>query len=419
MKRERSETARPRLNRGFQANRISVWTYLLIRIAYFAVDIVMFLPILLAAIISRLAPRPVDIGLGPTPSINSLNHKKCLETFGYRCETFVYHTWYFTAEFDVMLQKYFPRALGPYVSFFYCLFRYKCLYIYFAGGPLGFTTLLARCEPFLLQLAGIKTVIMPYGADVHVLSRSKNKLVVDAYSRDYPGFRHSRRRTAALVDVWTHFADHIISGCDWVDYMYFWDTLTLSHFAVDTGRLQVADALSKLDEPCDPLRLIHASNHRGLKGTDHIIRAVDELREEGLAMELTILEDVPNADVPRQILAADVVIDQLVIGWYAMFAIEGMALGKPVVCYIRPDYRDFYTDAGLLQPGELPFVDTSVQTIKETLRYLASLRRRELRNIGLRSRAYVEKHHSIEAIGMVFDRINKELGLKSSLHIPS
>lgn len=397
---------------AFHADRVSYLKILFVRAVYLAVDIVLLLPVFFITALSRLAPRPIDVGLGPVPIINSKYHKLALERYGYRCETFVYYTWYFTDDFDVNIGRFCPRAFGPYVSYVFVLFRYKCLYTYFSGGALGFTTLLARLEPFLLRLAGIKTVIMPYGADVHVLTRGKNKLMIHGYAMDYPGFRHSKGRTADLIDVWMHGADHIISGCDWVDFMYYWDTLMLSHFAIDTDTFKVAPPKREMDKPCAPLRLIHAPNHRTLKGTDHIIKAVEELREEGLAIELSVVEGVPNSEMVERVQAADVVVDQLVLGWYAMFAIEGMASGKPVVCHVRRDFLDLYIGAGLLEPDELPLIDTSIQSLKDTFRHLASLPRRELRDIGLRSRAFVEKHHSIEAIGKVFDRINRSLDLR-------
>lgn len=401
-------------NRGFHADRVSYAKHIFIRAVYLAVDSLLLLPLLMITALSRLAPRPVDIGLGPLPSINSRYHKKALEKFGYQCETFVYHTWYFTDEFDVNIGKFCPRAFGPYVSYVFALFRYKCIYTYFTGGPLGFTTLLARLEPFLLQLAGIKTVIMPFGADVQVLTRTRNRLVVHAYAKDYPGFRHSKGRTAGQIDMWTSGADHIISGCDWVDYLYYWDTLMLSHFTIDTDDFKVKAPRGVMEKPCNPLRLIHAPNHRNLKGTDHILKAVEELQAEGLAIELSLVEGVPNSEIIELIQAADVVVDQLVLGWYAMFAIEGMALGKPVVCHVRQDFLDLYTGAGLLEPDELPLIDTSIRSLKDTLRQLASLPRRDLRDIGLRSRAFVEKHHSIDAVGKVFDRINRAIGLEPS-----
>jgi hypothetical protein len=81
---------------------------------------------------------------------------------------------------------------------------------------------------------------------------------------------------------------------------------------------------------------------------------------------------------------------------------------------VRPDLRDLYVCAGLLEPEELPLIDASFGTIKDTLMRLAALPRSALRDIGLRSRTFVEKHHSIEAVGKVFDRINRELGLEPS-----
>jgi len=397
---------------GFHAGRVSYQAVLFVRAVYFIVDIIVLLPIIFLSAVSRLFPRAIDVGIGPVPIINSPYHKKAHEHYGYTCETFVYYTWYFTDDFDVNIGRFCPRALGPYVAYVFVLFRYKCLYTYFTGGPLGFTTLLARLEPFLLQLAGIKTVIMPYGADIHVFSRGQNRLVVHGYAKDYPGFRHSRKRTADLVDVWTHGADHIISGCDWVDYMYYWDSLMLAHFAIDTEALKPKDEDEKVENSDAPLRLIHAPNHRNLKGTDHIIRAVNELVEEGNAIELSVIEGVTNPELIEMIRDADVVIDQLIFGWYAMFALEGMALGKPVVCHIRPDFRDLYIGASILEPDELPLIDASITTIKETLHHLASLSKSELNEIGQRSRTFVEKRHSVEAIGKVFDEINKSINLK-------
>ena len=412
----RIEKIPKRAKTGFFASRVGYSKHLFVRSVYLFTDIVLFLPLLVLTVLSRLARRPIDIGLGPVPTINSKYHKKCLERFGYRCETFVYHTWYFTQDFDVMFNRYVPRALGPYVSYIFAIFRYRCIYTYFTGGPLGFTTLLARCEPFLFQLAGIKTMVMPFGSDVHELTRTSNKLMVHGYAMDYPGLRHSRTRTAALIDVWTRGADHIISGCDWVEYMYYWDTLMLAHFAIDVEAFRIVESsVPLLDEPCTPLRLIHAPNHRNLKGTDHIIKAVKELQQEGLAIDLAIVEGISNAQIPARIQAADVVIDQLVLGWYAMFALEGMALGKPVVCHLRQDFVDLYTGAGLLEPGELPLIDATVLTLKDTIRHLASLPRRELREIGLRSRAFVERHHSIQAVGEVFHKINQSIGIQPTV----
>jgi len=400
------------IDRGFHAKRVSYQKAIFVRAVYFLVDSIALFPIILISILSRFFPRPIEIGLGPVPTINSKYHKQALERVGYTCETFVYYTWYFTDDFDINIGRYCPRAFGPYIAYIFVLFRYKCIYTYFTGGPLGFTTLLARLEPFLLQLAGIKTVIMPFGGDVHVLTRGQNMLMIDAYAKDYPGFRHNKGRTEALIDVWTHGADHIVSGCDWVDFLYYWDTLMLSHFAIDTDNFEVVQSQQAPDKPCEPLRLIHAPNHRNLKGTKHIMKAVEELQAEGLSVELSLVEGVPNTKLLEMIQSADVVLDQLVIGWYAMFALEGMASGKPVVCHVRQDFLDLYIGTGLLEPDELPLINTTISTLKDTIRQLALRPRSELHEIGLRSHEFVKKHHSIESIGKVFDNINREISLR-------
>ena len=140
--------------------------------------------------------------------------------------------------------------------------------------------------------------------------------------------------------------------------------------------------------------------------------AVEELRSEGKEIDIRIVEGVTNAQVRELISEADVVVDQLVLGWYAMFALEGMAMAKPVVCHIRPDLLELYLDVGLLAPGELPLVDASVRTIKETLGRLAELPRSELEAMGRRSRDFAVRHHSVQSVGRVFDRINRGLGLE-------
>src|SRR5205085_1892560 len=128
-----------------------------------------------------------------------------------------------------------------------------------------------------------------------------------AMARDYPWFRHQRRRVAALIDTWTHGADYIIAGCDWVDYLYYWDKLLLNHFAIDLNlfpRQQLPEPLAYRGQQL-PLRLVHAPNHRHVKGTAHVLTAVQELKLEGINIELKMLEGVPNAEVQQAIREAD------------------------------------------------------------------------------------------------------------------
>jgi glycosyltransferase involved in cell wall biosynthesis len=380
---------------------------------YLLVDLTLLVPLLASALLSRLAVRPYDVGLGPEPLVNHVHHKRALEQRHYRVRTFVNHTYYVTENFDWKLR--FPPGLN-YLTypllFLAACWRFRCLYFSFRGGPLGATVLLWRLEPFFYGVAGVKTVVMPYGSDVQNLLHTPNLLLRDAIARDYPLHRHARRRTAARLDLWTRRADHVIAGCDWVDYLYHWDTLLLAHFSIDTDEWKPAGA-PMTTNAVRPLRVLHAPNHRAIKGTEHFVRAVEELRQEGVAIELVIAERVPNERIRELIFQSDVVADQLVIGWYALFALEAMALEKPVLCYIRADLRRFYIDAGLLREDELPVVDCSIASVKDVLRRLA-LARDTLPALGRRGREFVLRHHSLEAIGAAFDRINRSLSLAPS-----
>lgn len=369
---------------------------------------------LILCVVARYWPKKIDVGLGPDPLINNAYHKLALERCGYSAETFVIGVFDIFDRFDYRADlafKSFPKKMRAYLVFLRSAFRYRVLYIYFNGGPLGRRRILSYAEPYLLALAGVRTVVMPYGADVHDLVRTNNLLFKHGMSIDYPQFRLNRQRVARQIDRWTQHADHVISGCDWVDYMYHWDTLMLGHFSIDTDLWSPVQGRLKLG----PLRLLHAPNHRHLKGSQQFIKAVEELKAEGVAIELSILEGVHNDQVREFMADCDVVCDQLIVGWYAMFALEAMAMGKPVVCYLRPTLKELFIGAGIVESDELPIIETTMSTVKETLRELAGMDRSELAGIGRRSRAFVEKHHSLEAVGRVFARINGSLGVEPSM----
>jgi glycosyltransferase involved in cell wall biosynthesis len=133
--------------------------------------------------------------------------------------------------------------------------------------------------------------------------------------------------------------------------------------------------------------VVHAPSNREKKGTRFVIEACEQLD-----VELDIVEGVPH-DVARERYArADIVVDQLNAGWHGVFALESMALGKPVVAHI---------DAATAERSErgfgvrLPIVPATKETLADALRPLVeqpALRR----EIGAQSRAYVEQVHDID-----------------------
>lgn len=138
------------------------------------------------------------------------------------------------------------------------------------------------------------------------------------------------------------------------------------------------------------ITIAHAPSARIIKGTSYIVTAVKQLRQQGYPIELRLVEGVSHAEALRQCATADLVIDQLLVGSYGQFAVEMMALGKPVVCYIRSDLQGRY-------PAGLPIVAADPQTLPRILADLLD-RPQEWTELGRRGMEYVNQVHGSQVI---------------------
>lgn len=138
-----------------------------------------------------------------------------------------------------------------------------------------------------------------------------------------------------------------------------------------------------------PSVVVHAPTDRAVKGTEHIVRAVEQLRADGLEIELVLVEGVTHAEARRALERADVVVDQLLTGWYGGIAVEAMALAKPVLAHLEPD--DVARVPAKLAE-ELPIVPTTPETVESVLRDLLANRER-LETAGRAAREFVERWH--------------------------
>ncbi len=148
--------------------------------------------------------------------------------------------------------------------------------------------------------------------------------------------------------------------------------------------------VSTPSDPSQPLVVLHAPSHRGVKGTRYVLEAVERLRSEGVALELILVEKMQHREAQRLYERADMLIDQLLAGWYGALAVELMALGKPVIAYLREDDLDFLPPQ---MRAELPVINAAPNTLYDVLKTWTTTRRSELSEVGRRSRAYVERWH--------------------------
>ena len=135
--------------------------------------------------------------------------------------------------------------------------------------------------------------------------------------------------------------------------------------------------------------ILHAPSSRRRKGTEHVIDAC-----KGLDADLLLVEGLHHDEAFERYREADIVVDQLNAGWYGLFAIECMALGKPVVTFLH-DEAVARTEHEL--DTRVPIVRATKETLRAALEPLVASAA-ERQRIGAESRAYVEQVHDLERV---------------------
>lgn len=141
--------------------------------------------------------------------------------------------------------------------------------------------------------------------------------------------------------------------------------------------------------------VVHAPSNRSAKGTQQIIDAIARLKSEGIQCELKLVENTSNTEAMSIYKKADLIVDQLLAGWYGGFAVETMALGKPVICYIRTEDLKF-VPAQMAE--DLPLINAKPDSIYSVLKEWLSVRKSDLPHRGGMSREFVEKWHDPDII---------------------
>lgn len=277
----------------------------------------------------------------------------------------------------------YPEAMLAFVR---AVFAADIFHLYFDGGLLRRTPLQAL-ELWLLRLAGKRIIMFSYGSDAFVIPRIPYQPWREVLAADYPALVEKAGSIAARVDRFSRQATLVVGSLVHKVGLPRCDALMLTCYPVETDQLTA--------KPLVPgprtLRILHAPNHRTIKGTAHLIAAVERLTAQGHAITLDIVERVPRSEVLRRMAEADVVVDQLIFG-YGLTALEGLALGRIVISGRNPD--DHMEPFRHLAGFELcPVIWSSPEGIESDLRNLTE-HPLDWPGLGMAGRAYVEKCHS-------------------------
>jgi glycosyltransferase involved in cell wall biosynthesis len=151
--------------------------------------------------------------------------------------------------------------------------------------------------------------------------------------------------------------------------------------------LEAWEVRRRAARPAPGFVVLHAPSDPAIKGTRHVEAAVNALAAHHPEVRLELIVREPAARAHARYGTATVAVDQVHLGWYGLFAVEAMALGLPVLCYIRPS----------LDRPALPVLRTDRERLAADLAtlYREPERRRAL---GAAGRAYVEAEHALPVL---------------------
>jgi glycosyltransferase involved in cell wall biosynthesis len=265
------------------------------------------------------------------------------------------------------------------IWFFFLNFK-KDVFIFYGGK----TFLPKGLDLVLLKLLG-KTIIFYYmGNDVQgyevSIKKYKYTNMRNYFTSHKKGLRYDKRVSKRL-SIHSKYASHqlVCAPC----YLEFVPGSNLLPLVINIDDYEFSE--SKKDSP---ITILHAPTNRSFKGTRYVETAVKRLIDEGHPVKLVIAEGLSHSDLKEAYKNCDIFVDQLLGGWYGTAAIEAMASGKPVVCFLRESHREYvdYYDA-------VPIFNADPETIYSALKHLISSPNK-LMEMAVASRAFVKEFHS-------------------------
>lgn len=90
------------------------------------------------------------------------------------------------------------------------------------------------------------------------------------------------------------------------------------------------------------IKIVHAPTQRAAKGTEDVLAVIKRIEQlYPNTIEFKLIERVKHEDAMKLYREADLVIDQLRVGWYGGLAMETMCMGIPTIAYINKEDLHF------------------------------------------------------------------------------
>lgn len=257
--------------------------------------------------------------------------------------------------------------------------------------------------PFLKML-GKKSVMSYCGSDIRLVSKVERNLnpYVDLLKTRYNDSKYETRKILAMK--WQSL---------WIDkFTACRNTYESAVYAIPSGKIRqniwlnntgvnhLAKGVNSVITH-DPPLIVHAPTDKDIKGTRYFLAALKNIREKGIEFKYEKITDLRYEDALERYKKSDIILDQLLVGAYGSFAVEGMALGKPVICYLIEEVKEKHF-------ADCPIWNANIDNIEEKLTHL--ILDSDLRvELGKRGMDYVNKYHNDITINEELINVYKSL----------
>lgn len=249
--------------------------------------------------------------------------------------------------------------------------------------------------PLGLDLALVKALKLPgvvewQGSDIRIPEQeaAENPYYAAALQQGYEYLSVESRETS--LGRQRRFAEAGFASCAPVGMLQYIQSDIFPHTYTIPQRFIVDDYVPAYPDHAKRIPLVvHSPSAPVAKGTQAVLKAVEQLQGK-VEFEFRLVHGMPRPQALELVRQADIFLDQFVYGDRGMAALEAMALGKPVICWIKPQLVPLY-------PADDPLVNASQDTLADTLEAL--LRDGERRHVlGRQGRAFVEREYHIPTV---------------------
>jgi hypothetical protein len=275
-------------------------------------------------------------------------------------------------------------------NFIRCFFKYDVFHFHF-----GFSLLPNNLDLPILKLFGKKTIMHYWGSDIRQSDIAIDYVyfkTLEELQKIYPaGDDALKRKKIEKIEKYVNIS---IAG-DYQLLPYSPKSIVVKQ-ALEISNLPFIGYENRNGN----IRIVHAPTDREKKGTKYVLAAIERLKEEKCIIDFIFVEHKTHAEALDIYKNADIIIDQIVLEAHGTLAMEGMALGKPVLCRIDENFIKYYQG--------LPLLNTNPDNIYENLKLLIEnpdLRR----SLGEKGRKYVEDIHDSKKIAKQLIELYKSI----------